>query len=82
MSRSMQRTTIPVSAYHTLASFALIFTDVDFTGTTQETGSNEGLGYNFNIPLPQGTGDEQYLKALDEAKTHVHEFSPDYLVVR
>jgi acetoin utilization deacetylase AcuC-like enzyme len=39
------------------------------------------LGYNVNIPLVRGTGDEDYLKSLDEALTAVSDFAPEAIVI-
>jgi acetoin utilization deacetylase AcuC-like enzyme len=36
------------------------------TGHLQETGAGHGLGYNVNIPLPPGCGDEEYEAAFRE----------------
>ncbi|KAH7101791.1 Arginase/deacetylase [Auriculariales sp. MPI-PUGE-AT-0066] len=53
-----------------------------FTGSAAETGVGEGLGKNVNIPLPMnGTGDEEYLVALDGGVEVVKSFEPDYILV-
>lgn len=36
------------------------------SGTIDEIGEEEGCGYNLNIPLPNGTGDEGYVYAMNE----------------
>jgi acetoin utilization deacetylase AcuC-like enzyme len=36
------------------------------TGWTDEVGRDAGRGYNVNVPLPLGSGDTAYLRALDE----------------
>jgi acetoin utilization deacetylase AcuC-like enzyme len=38
-----------------------------FLGRAEETGEGDGSGANLNIPLPAGTDDEAYLRALDRA---------------
>jgi acetoin utilization deacetylase AcuC-like enzyme len=38
-----------------------------FLGHAHETGEGEGRGANLNLPLPPGTGDADYLAALDRA---------------
>jgi len=38
-----------------------------FLGHANETGEGDGSGANLNIPLPAGTDDEAYLRALDVA---------------
>ena len=35
------------------------------SGALSETGSGPGVGYNLNIPLPAGCGDEAYRHAID-----------------
>ena len=50
-------------------------------GFAHERGVGEGLGANFNIPLPIGTGDASYLGALDIAKKTIEAFAPGALVV-
>ncbi len=52
------------------------------TGYVEELGEGEGRGYTVNIPLPPGTGDESYLRALEEIAVPIAEqFSPDLLLV-
>ena len=50
-------------------------------GYASETGVEAGEGYNLNVPLPRGTGDEDYLRALDEALERIGRFAPGALVV-
>lgn len=38
-----------------------------FLGYADEVGEGTGKGANFNQPLPAGTGDDEYLEALDRA---------------
>jgi acetoin utilization deacetylase AcuC-like enzyme len=52
-----------------------------YWGDADELGEGPGLGANRNWPLPQGTGDAEYLHALDEALDVVLSFSPRWLVV-
>jgi acetoin utilization deacetylase AcuC-like enzyme len=52
-----------------------------FWGEAGETGAGPGLGYNLNVPLPQGTGDETYLEALESVLKHIVYFRPDWLLV-
>lgn len=52
-----------------------------YTGFDGETGSGEGLGANFNIPLPIWTDEENYLKNLDKACEKVLSFNPDVLIL-
>jgi len=52
-----------------------------FIGYADETGAGDGLGFHKNFPLPKGTGDEEYLHALDEALSIIKNFAPNYLVM-
>ncbi|MBT6117573.1 MAG: histone deacetylase family protein, partial [Rhodospirillaceae bacterium] len=52
-----------------------------FWGYAAERGAGEGLGRNLNIPLPRGTGDDDYLEALDGAIERIAHFAPGALVV-
>ena len=52
-----------------------------FWGYGEERGVGPGLGFNLNLPLTRGTGDEAYLLALDQALSRVRAFAPDVLVV-
>jgi len=50
-------------------------------GYGHERGEGEGLGYNLNVPLPYGTGDADYLVALEGAARQIRAFAPGALVV-
>lgn len=52
-----------------------------FTGFEDETGVDEGEGFNLNIPLEESVNGEQYLKALSKALRRISGFEPDFLVV-
>lgn len=52
-----------------------------FWGSSQEEGEGAGKGTNFNWPLPLGTGDDQYLEALNEAAAVIQQHDPMYLIV-
>jgi acetoin utilization deacetylase AcuC-like enzyme len=52
-----------------------------FWGHASERGEGPGLGYNCNLPLPRGSGDEAFLAALDGALTRVMAFAPDAVVI-
>lgn len=52
-----------------------------FLGFADELGAHEGEGYNLNLPLPAGTGDGEYLAALDTALEAIAGYGPRYLVV-
>jgi acetoin utilization protein AcuC len=51
------------------------------TGFIQQTGRGVGEGYNVNVPLPPGTGDDTYLHALKEIVPPLAaEFKPELIV--
>jgi len=52
-----------------------------FWGHAQERGEGAGEGYNLNLPLPIGTGDEDYLRALQGLLRPLQQFAPEALVV-
>tara|TARA_B100000678_G_scaffold205755_1_gene173376 strand:+ start:78 stop:1109 length:1032 start_codon:yes stop_codon:yes gene_type:complete len=52
-----------------------------FWGYSNEIGENEGTGFNINFPLPRGTEDGDYLKALELAINKINDFSPQGLVI-
>ncbi|WP_448956608.1 histone deacetylase family protein [Labrys neptuniae] len=52
-----------------------------FAGHADETGVGAGRGYNLNLPLKIGTGNEGYLRALDIALDRIRRFDPGLLVV-
>ena len=52
------------------------------TGRADEVGVGEGAGFTVNVPLPPGTSDDDYLKALRELfPPLVEAFKPDLLFV-
>ncbi|MHB8737968.1 MAG: histone deacetylase family protein [Candidatus Dormibacteria bacterium] len=51
------------------------------TGAATERGEGAGAELTLNVPLPAGTGDRDYLEALEAALLRVRGFSPDLLVV-
>ncbi len=52
-----------------------------YWGSAEETGDDEGEGYNLNLPLPVGAGDDQWLKALDTALERIRKFEPGAMVL-
>ncbi len=52
-----------------------------FWGYADETGAGDGRGANCNVPLPRGTGDDDYLRELDDVLTAIGDFKPGALVV-
>ena len=52
-----------------------------FSGYEDETGTGEGLGANFNIPLRHGAAWQAYAPALDRALEAIARFGPAVLIV-
>lgn len=52
-----------------------------FWGYAQERGAGAGRGYNLNIPLQRGAGDDDYLDVLDTAIGRIRSFGANVLVV-
>ncbi len=52
------------------------------TGYVDEVGVDEGRGFNVNIPLPPGSGDDAYMKAWNEVvKPLVEAFKPEFVLM-
>jgi acetoin utilization deacetylase AcuC-like enzyme len=52
------------------------------TGDLTEIGDGAGAGTNLNIPLPPGSGDEEYIASLDQlVKPALRAFDPDVVLV-
>ncbi len=52
-----------------------------FSGAADERGEGPGRGTTCNVPLPAGTDDEAYLRALETVAERVMSFAPTALVV-
>jgi len=52
-----------------------------FWGHADEHGKGEGKGFNVNLPLTRGTGDDDYLQTLESALDTIRRFAPDALVI-
>lgn len=52
-----------------------------FCGFRDEKGEGEGLGYNLNIPLPEGLTATEYRLLLADAMRSIENFKPAWLVV-
>ncbi len=52
-----------------------------FWGYAHERGAGNGTGANLNLPQPIGTGDADYMVALDTAARAIKAFAPGALVV-
>lgn len=51
------------------------------TGFVNELGGPNGFGYNINIPLPPGTGEEGFLYVLDNVVMPIlEEYKPDLII--
>lgn len=51
------------------------------TGFVEEIGEGAGEGYNINVPLPPGTGDQTYLQTLKEVFVPLaEEFKPEIIL--
>ena len=52
------------------------------TGFIHEVGYGDGEGFNVNIPLPPGTGDDMYREIFDEIVLNILEqYKPDLILV-
>ncbi len=52
-----------------------------FSGFSDETGEEEGKGFNRNYPLEERCGSEAFFGAFGKAIAEIRHFSPDFLVV-
>jgi acetoin utilization deacetylase AcuC-like enzyme len=52
-----------------------------FWGYAGEQGEGEGSGFNLNLPLPRGSGDAEFLEALETAIERIRAYSPGALVI-
>ncbi len=52
------------------------------TGSLNEIGAGEGLGYTINAPMPAAFGDPEYLRIFDEAIIPIgRAFKPEFILV-
>jgi acetoin utilization deacetylase AcuC-like enzyme len=52
------------------------------SGSLDQRGVGDGIGFTLNVPLPAGTGDRGYLEAFDRlVAPAARQFSPDILLV-
>lgn len=52
------------------------------TGSETEQGSEKGLSYTINVPLPAGSSDDVYLRVFEEKlKPAALAFSPDFVLI-
>jgi acetoin utilization deacetylase AcuC-like enzyme len=52
-----------------------------YVGHASEHGGGAGEGFNRNLPLPRGTGDEEWLEAVAMAAKEARQFGAEALVV-
>lgn len=52
-----------------------------FTGTFMEIGKGEGIGTTLNIPIPEKSGEKEFLKVIDKAIVAAQNFKPDVIAV-
>jgi acetoin utilization deacetylase AcuC-like enzyme len=52
-----------------------------YTGYSDETGSGAGKGFNLNIPLEHGLGDEAFVAAIRDGLSRIKEYAPAALVL-
>lgn len=51
-------------------------------GTVEEVGVGNGKGFNLNIPLPYGSGDQAYSEAIDRlVRPALDQYKPDLLII-
>jgi acetoin utilization deacetylase AcuC-like enzyme len=52
------------------------------TGSINEVGADDGVGFTVNIPLPAGCGDAEYLRVFrDVVMPMVNDFAPEWILV-
>jgi len=52
------------------------------TGSFDDCGNGDGVGFNMNIPLAPGGGHDTYLYAMDKLVVpRLHEYKPDLIIV-
>ncbi len=52
-----------------------------YTGTFLEFGAGEGIGYTLNIPIPENSGEKEFLQAVNKAISAGIKFQPDVVAV-
>jgi len=51
------------------------------TGWAEETGTGKGKGYTQNFPMPPGSGDKAYLKAMEQVEQTMDHFKPQFVLI-
>jgi acetoin utilization deacetylase AcuC-like enzyme len=52
-----------------------------YTGTFLEFGAGEGIGFTLNIPIPENSGEKEFLNAVNKAIHAGLKFQPDVVAV-
>lgn len=52
-----------------------------YTGTFMEIGKSEGTGFTLNIPIPENSGEKDFLKAVEKSIEAGLKFDPDVVAV-
>ncbi len=52
-----------------------------YTGYAHERGVGKGEGFNLNLPLPHGAGNDVFLRAVDQGAAALRNFAPKALVL-
>lgn len=52
-----------------------------YTGYADEKGNRSGFGFNFNLPLPKGSNDHEFIEAVDKLVFQIRQFGPQYIIV-
>jgi acetoin utilization deacetylase AcuC-like enzyme/GNAT superfamily N-acetyltransferase len=52
-----------------------------FSGYTEETGEDDGAGFNLNLPLKRGIDGPVHLRAIKRAIKRIRQFRPEVLVI-
>ncbi len=52
-----------------------------YSGLSDEVGEGKGIGYNLNIPLEIGSGDDAFLVSLTKIISNIEAFCPSHLLV-
>ena len=52
-----------------------------FWGQSDQLGAGDGLNHNLNLPLAEGSGDREFLGAIDAARQRIAAFDPGAVVV-
>ncbi len=52
-----------------------------FSGYADEHGQDDGEGYNYNFPLPDGVDDTQYTQTAEKALKIIARYQPEYLLI-